>query len=137
MKLHGQRSGLSARDIVTYKKVKSMRLGEEGEGLAVKFLEKRGYKIIQRNYRTPIGEIDIIARDGETLVFIEVKTRESIKYGPPFESVNRTKRQKITKVALLYLKKLKDTPSCRFDVVSIHYKNGKPQFELFKDAFEV
>jgi putative endonuclease len=114
-----------------------MRLGEKGEGLAVKFLKKKGYKIIERNYRTPVGEIDIIAIDGETLSFIEVKTRESIAYGLPFEAVNFFKRRKISNVALLYLKKFKKVPPCRFDVVSIHYKEGKPELELIMDAFEV
>jgi putative endonuclease len=115
----------------------NMTLGEKGEGLAVKFLKKKGYKIVERNYRTPLGEIDIIAYDGETLAFIEVKTRESISYGQPYEAVNFFKRRKISHVALLYLKKLKEVPPCRFDVVSIHYKDGKPELELIKDAFEV
>ncbi len=114
-----------------------MKLGEKGEELAVKFLKKQGYKIIRQNYRTPIGEIDIIAKDGETLVFIEVKTRESIEYGMPFEAINRLKKRKIANVALLYLKKFKEMPPCRFDVVSIYYEKGKPEFELIKDAFEV
>lgn len=114
-----------------------MKLGERGEGLAVKFLKRKGYKLIKQNYKTPIGEIDIIARDGETLVFVEVKTRESIEYGHPFEAVNWRKKRKIEKVALLYLKRLKEIPSCRFDVVSIYYEGGKPQFQLIKDAFEV
>lgn len=114
-----------------------MKLGEKGEVLAAKFLNKEGYKIVSQNYRTHVGEIDIIAIDGETLVFIEVKTRESIEYGMPFEAVNRSKRRKISGAALLYLKKLKDIPPCRFDVVSICYKDGHPQFELIRDAFEV
>ena len=114
-----------------------MRLGEKGEGLAVNFLKKKGYKIIERNYKTRLGEIDIIAADGKTLAFIEVKTRESIAYGQPFEAVNFFKRRKISNVALLYLKKLKEVPPCRFDVVSIHYKDGRPEPELIKDAFEV
>ncbi len=113
-----------------------MKLGEKGEALAAKFLKKQGYKIVTQNYRTYVGEIDIIAFDGETLVFIEVKTRESIEYGMPFEAVNRFKKRKISGVALLYLKKLRDIPPCRFDVVSICYKDGEPQFELIKDAFE-
>jgi putative endonuclease len=113
-----------------------MKLGDKGEELASKFLKRAGYKIVSQNYRTPLGEIDIIALDGETLVFIEVKTRESIEFGMPFEAVNRLKKRKIAGTALLYLKKLKDTPPCRFDVVSICYKDGKPRFELIKDAFE-
>jgi putative endonuclease len=113
-----------------------MKLGEKGEGVAVKFLRKKGYKIIAQNFKTRIGEIDIIARDGEMLAFIEVKTRESIEYGQPFEAVNRFKKKKIVNVALLYLKRLKEIPPCRFDVVSIYYENGRPEVELITDAFE-
>jgi len=113
-----------------------LKLGQKGEGLAVGFLKKKGYKIITQNYKTHIGEIDIIALDGETLVFVEVKTRESTEYGQPFEAVNIRKRKKIKDVALLYLKRLKDIPPCRFDVVSINYVMDTPQFELIKDAFE-
>ena len=114
-----------------------MRLGEEGEVIAVRFLKKNGYRIIQKNYRTPIGEIDIIARDGDTLVFIEVKTRESIRYGLPFESINNKKRQKIMNVATLYLKRFKDIPPCRFDVVSINYDDGRPVVDLIRGAFVI
>ena len=114
-----------------------MRLGQKGEELAVKYLRKKGYKIIKQNFKTRIGEIDIIANDGGTLVFVEVKTRESIAYGMPFEAVNSYKRRKIANVALLYLKKIKEVPPCRFDVVSLYYDHGKPEFKLIKDAFEV
>lgn len=114
-----------------------MKLGKKGEKLAVKFLKKKGYKVIKQNYKTRIGEIDIIAKDRETLAFIEVKTRESIEYGLPFEAVNRAKKKKIANVALLYLKKVKEIPPCRFDIVSIYYEHDKPKFELIKDAFEV
>ncbi|RJQ18921.1 MAG: YraN family protein [Nitrospiraceae bacterium] len=114
-----------------------MKLGEKGEGLAAAFLRKRGYRIIEQNYKTNIGEIDIIALDGDVLVFLEVKTRESIEFGLPFESVNFRKRRKIANVALSYLKRFADLPQCRFDVVSICYNNGKSEFELIKDAFEV
>lgn len=80
-------------------------LGSKGEDLAVRFLKRKGYRIIERNYKTPIGEIDIIAQDGGTLVFIEVKTRTSASFGYPFEAVDRKKRQKLKNLALLYLKK--------------------------------
>jgi len=113
------------------------RLGEEGEALAVRFLKKKGYRIIQRNYRTPIGEIDIIARDKETVVFVEVKTRESMRYGLPFESIGLKKRQKIVNVAELFLKRFREVPPCRFDVVSISYKDGRPRLELIKGAFDI
>jgi len=113
-----------------------MRLGEKGEGVAVQFLKTQGYKIITQNYKTRIGEIDIIAREGDTLVFVEVKTRESIAYGKPFEAVDYFKKRKIVNVAMLYLKKMKEIPPCRFDVISICYEQGKPDCELIKDAFE-
>ena len=114
-----------------------MKLGQRGEDLAASYLQKKGYKIIQRNYKTMIGEIDIIARDRDDLVFIEVKTRESLEYGHPFESVNKNKRRKIANVAMLYLKRLKDIPPCRFDVVSVYYEQGRAEFNLIQDAFEM
>ncbi len=114
-----------------------MKPGEKGEGIAEEFLKEMGYKIIERNFRTLRGEIDIIADDGGTLVFIEVKSRESIAYGRPFEAVNYLKKRKIINAALLYLKKLKEIPPCRFDVVSIYYDRGRPECELIRDAFEV
>ena len=114
-----------------------VKLGQKGEGLAVSYLKKRGYSIIQKNFRTSLGEIDIIAKDKETLVFIEVKTRESLEYGQPFEAVTRSKRRKIANVALLYLKKLNKIPDCRFDIVSIYHKQGIAEVDLIKGAFEV
>ena len=114
-----------------------VKLGEKGEGLAVDFLKQKGYRIIDRNFKTSLGEIDIIASDRETLVFIEVKTRESLQYGQPFESVTGVKRRKIANAALLYLKKLKDLPECRFDIVSVYYKKGHSVIELIKGAFEL
>jgi putative endonuclease len=114
-----------------------MKLGQKGEGLAAKFLRKNGYRVLEQNFKTPIGEIDIIAQDGDTLVFIEVKTRESLMYGQPFEAVNFSKKRKIANVALLYLKRFRDIPPCRFDVVSIYYEGRKPECELIRDAFEL
>jgi putative endonuclease len=114
-----------------------VKLGDKGEGLACNFLKKKGYRVILRNFKTSLGEIDIIAKDKDTLVFIEVKTRESLQYGQPFESVTRIKRKKIANVATLYLKKLKEIPACRFDIVSIYHKKGNLVFELIKDAFEI
>ena len=113
-------------------------LGVEGENLAVKFLKKKGFRIIGRNFKTPLGEIDIIAKDGNTLVFVEVKTRTDDTFGYPFEAVNKRKRQKLRDLASLYLKRLKKEPSVRFDVLSILYTNkGKKEIEHIKDAFEV
>jgi putative endonuclease len=113
-------------------------LGIEGEDLAVKFLKEIGYKIVAKNYKTQIGEIDIIARDGDTTVFIEVKTRTNDSFGYPFESVHTGKRRKLRNLALLYLKKQGKELPVRFDVLSILCtENGKKEIEHIKDAFEV
>lgn len=114
-----------------------MSLGQAGEKLAVKFLRKKGYKIREQNYKTKIGEIDIIAEDSGALVFVEVKTRESLEYGHPFEAVNARKRRKIAGVATLYLKKFDVLPPCRFDIVSICINDGRAECELIRDAFEI
>ena len=112
-------------------------LGIKGEDLAAKFLRKKGYRIVDRNFKTPIGEIDIVAEDGETLVFVEVKTRCGDAFGHPFEAVDARKRVKLRKVALYYLKNRRrnDAPS-RFDVLSIRAKSGKEEIEHIIDAFE-
>ncbi|OGW39904.1 MAG: YraN family protein [Nitrospirae bacterium RBG_13_39_12] len=113
-------------------------LGNKGEDLAVKFLKQKGYVIIMRNYKTHVGEIDIIAKDGNTIVFVEVKTRTDATFGYPFESVTKRKREKLKKLALLYLKRQGKEFPVRFDVLSIFYMDsGKKEIEHIKDAFEV
>lgn len=111
--------------------------GSKGEDIAAVFLKDKGYKIISRNYKTPIGEIDIIAKDGEILVFVEVKTRSDNSFGYPFEAVNAKKQQKLKNLALFYLKKQKKNYPVRFDVLSIRINNSKKEIEHIKDAFEV
>ena len=111
-----------------YKKL----LGRAGEKLAVDFLKKKGFKILKTNYKTPVGEIDIIAQDNDAIVFIEVKTRSSDNYGLPREAVDGKKQEKYYKTATLYLQKEgKMDSSCRFDVVEI--ENG--QINHIIDAF--
>jgi putative endonuclease len=113
-------------------------LGSKGEDIASKFLKRNGYRIIARNYTTPLGEIDIVAKDGDTIVFIEVKTRTSNAFGFPFESVTRRKKQKLKNLALLYLKKHRHEAAARFDVISISSDNGiTMDIEHIKDAFDV
>ena len=99
-------------------------LGRAGEVKAAEFLRKKGYKILDKNYKTHIGEIDIIAKDGETIVFTEVKTRMDDAFGAPSEAVNQKKREKYYKVASEYLVRnsLMDA-ICRFDVIEI--ENGQ------------
>ena len=94
--------------------------GGEGEAQARAFLERKGAKILEMNFRRPTGEIDIIARFGGTVAFIEVKRRSSLRYGRPGEAVNRDKQRHILRTAQLYLqeKRLTDAPA-RFDVIEI------------------
>jgi putative endonuclease len=114
-----------------------VRPGQEGEGIAARYLRRLGYSIVKTNFKTRIGEIDIIAWEGDTLVFVEIKSRESLTFGQPFEAVTMRKRRKIANVAMLYLKEIHDIPPCRFDVVSVYYEKGRAECELIRDAFEV
>jgi putative endonuclease len=113
-------------------------IGQRGEEMAVAYLQNLGYKVLERNYRCKLGEVDIIARDNDTLVFIEVRTRSSLDFGLPQESINRRKRHQISKVALEYMirRKLKNIPA-RFDVVAISLEPGKENVDHIKDAFEL
>ncbi len=116
----------------------SQRFGRQCESLAVEVLKKSGYRIIAQNYRTKMGEIDIIARDGETIVFVEVKARRGgISYGHPKYAVTRTKQRKISKAALYYLKG-SGQMGCRarFDVVAVVARSGeKMTWEIVRNAF--
>lgn len=116
------------------------KFGNDSELLAAEFLENQGYTIIERNYRNSIGEIDLIARDKETLVFAEVKARSSTRYGNPKEALTYSKQKKISKTAMLYLKMTKQMRiKARFDVVAIHpSENGEDhRIELIKNAFNL
>jgi putative endonuclease len=112
-------------------------LGKTGEDLACQELERRGYAIVARRYRRRGGELDIIARDGTTMVFVEVKAREGRAFGEASEAVTAHKRLKITRLALDYLMRhhLTNCP-CRFDVVSIHFDAGEAAIEVFQGAFD-
>jgi len=112
-------------------------LGKEGEDQAAKFLVKKGYRILERNYRTRNGEIDLITLHEGAVVFVEVKTRTSDAYGAPELAVNARKQGRMIKAALGYIKykKLHQVP-CRFDVVAISSSAGQP-VELIQNAFEM
>jgi putative endonuclease len=117
---------------------KHIERGIEGEELAVRALKKKRYKIVERNFSTPAGEIDIVARDGKCLVFVEVRTRGSIEFGLPQETVGARKQKKLCTAARWYLQKKKvDVGDCRFDVVGIVMmdEESAPQVEVVKDAF--
>ena len=112
--------------------------GESGESIAVKFLKKNGYKIIEQNYRCKLGEIDIIARDGRVLTFIEVKARRTGGFGGPKWAVTPQKQRKISMVALQYLKETEQMEKkARFDVVAIQLLPDHPDVEIIKNAFEL
>ncbi|MDA8387558.1 MAG: YraN family protein [Nitrospiraceae bacterium] len=109
------------------------RLGRSSERLAVKYLEKKGYRILRRNFRTRRAEIDIIAEDGPWLVFIEVKARSSALFGAPQEAVGLKKQRKITEAALGYMTIEKPERPVRFDVIAI----GPGGLEHIRGAFEI
>lgn len=113
------------------------QFGADSESMAVTFLKENGYKIIERNYRTKIGEIDIIAKDKDTIVFIEVKARKSKAYNPK-EAVTSSKKRKISMVALYYLKSTRQiNKRARFDVVAIDSAKKSGAVEIIKNAFEL
>jgi len=109
--------------------------GREGEERAVGFLQKKGYEILHRNVRYKRGEIDIIARDGDTVVFVEVKSRSSSGFGVPEEAVDRRKQRQLCRLALLYLQKKGwlHRVDCRFDVVAVSLDTH--EIHLIKNAF--
>lgn len=110
--------------------------GRSGEEKAGKHLKKLGYRIIEKNFRTRFGEIDIIAEDGEYLVFVEVKTRTSSRFANPEDYVDERKQRKILKSAQIYLLQYSlNERKCRFDVVSVSDTDKGAKVEVFKDAF--
>lgn len=115
----------------------SRQIGNAGEKAAQKFLKRQGYRLVTTNYTCRGGEIDIIAWDKQTLVFVEVRSRSHVQFGQPQETVNRCKQQRLRQAATQYLHQTKQTDVyCRFDVVAVCWQEkGKPVLELYKDAF--
>ncbi|MBN2420081.1 MAG: YraN family protein [Deltaproteobacteria bacterium] len=113
-------------------------LGKAGEDFALKKIKKLGYKCIERNYRCALGEIDIIAKHADYLVFIEIKTRKGRDTGYAKEAVTYRKMRQISKTALNYMKEkgCYDTKS-RFDVIAVSINQGKPDIEVIQNAFEL
>ena len=115
--------------------------GQCGEDAAASFLKKKKYKVIERNYKNKIGEIDIIARDKENLIFVEVKTRGSDKFGTPAEAVTYYKKQKIVNTAKVYLAENPTDLNIRFDIVEVYGGFDGTHFNLvqinhFEHVFE-
>ena len=112
-------------------------VGKAGEEAAVQYLRQHGYRILERNYRCRFGEIDLIARDGSMLAFVEVKTRRSQAYSPAAEAVTFQKQRHLIKASQTYLMQTKKTDElCRFDVVTVDMDAQQPHIELIKDAFQ-
>jgi putative endonuclease len=122
---------------VAHVKRNTQTLGRAGEEIACAYLRRKKYKIVARSFRLFRGEIDIIAKDGDTLVFVEVKARADESHGRPEESVTPVKQRQIRKIALGYV--AQNPPGdvdCRFDVIAILYREGNEyRLEHFKDAF--
>jgi putative endonuclease len=113
-------------------------LGRGGEDLAVKHLQGLGYQILERNHRSRLGEIDIIARHRDALVFVEVKARRSERYGNPKLALTPAKRRQISMVALAYLKRCGQSDAkARFDLVTVQERDGRQQIEVITNAFDL
>ena len=112
--------------------------GEQGESLADRAHEREGYAVLARRYRTRLGEIDIIARDGPCLVFVEVKARQHHRCGRPDEQITIRKQRKIVAFARVFLARTRvRAEACRFDVVSVSLDEGRPRVEIIRNAFDV
>ncbi len=113
-------------------------LGKEGERLAERYLRKKGYRLVERNYRSPVGELDLIVLDRRVIVFVEVKTRTQERFGLPLESVHPIKQRNMMKAALFFLSqhRLHDREA-RFDVIGVSFEGGEPIIEHIENAFEL
>jgi len=117
--------------------MKRKAVGDLGEKMAVEYLKKRGYRILETNFRCREGEIDIIAQDKDYLVFVEVRTRRGSNFGTPEESITTTKKEKLTSVAFAYLQTHRNSPHLwRFDMVAVELtKDGQiSRIELIENA---
>ncbi|MEI7957489.1 MAG: YraN family protein [Verrucomicrobiota bacterium] len=112
-------------------------LGHRGEQIAAKHLRRLGYKVLYRNYRAPKGgEVDLVCREGDTLVFVEVKTRSSEAFGAPAQAVTRPKQRLIARGALAWLKLLGNPDICfRFDIVEVRMTGKKAEASVIRNAF--
>ena len=115
-----------------------LSLGKIGEEMAVTQLKAMKYQILERNYRCPLGEMDIIAQEKGSLVFVEVKTRATKEFGGPAAAVHERKQRQLSRIALLYLNqmKIREVPA-RFDVVAVDLSGSKPKIEVIRNAFDL
>lgn len=117
-------------------KCPTAELGRRGEILASRMFRRKGFAVLDRNFRCPMGEIDIIVRKRSLIVFCEVKARTDDGFAPPYEAVNRGKMMRLERTADYWLAKTdQDFDQCRFDVVTVLFSGRKPKLEHFEDAF--
>lgn len=132
------RPGIKVVEMAELSGMDHLGTGKTGEDLAARYLKKRGYRILERNYRCPYGEVDIVAQEGGAIVFVEVKSRRSDDFGDPQTAVGIQKQKKLSLVSLHYLN-AKDIPAgnARFDVVAVRMQAKDYEVELIRDAFEL
>ena len=107
--------------------------GAEAEAMAAAFLERKGLRVLARNYRCRLGEIDLVVRDGDTTVFVEVRQRASQAFGGAAASITAKKRGRLVRAARHYLSRLPTTPACRFDALLI--EGDPPRIDWIRNAF--
>lgn len=118
--------------------VDTSEIGREGEALAIAYLQKNGYRIVEKNYRCRFGEIDIVALDQKTVCFIEVKTRSTDQYDRPEVAVHKQKQHKLSRVALWFLREKRlNNVRARFDVLAIRKRDNLNEIKHFRNAFEL
>lgn len=111
-------------------------LGAAGEAAAADFLSRQGYTILERNYRCPAGEVDLVALERGTLVFVEVKTRRRNDFGSPFEAVDARKQRRMERAAVHYISHRRlHSRDARFDVIGVYWENDQPRCEIIRNAF--
>jgi putative endonuclease len=120
------------------KDLSRINTGKRGEEIAIRHLQKLGYRILERNYRCPLGEIDVVARDEDAIVFVEVKSRKTEEFGDPELAVGKTKQKKMSLLALYYLAQKNRFPEdARFDVVAVKILPSGTEVKLIRNAFEL
>ena len=120
------------------KDLSKIKTGKRGEEIAIRHLRQLGYVILERNYRCPLGEIDIVAQDKDTIVFVEVKSRKTEDFGDPEQAVGRAKQKKISLLSLYYLTQHNHAPeNARFDVVAIKMLPDGPEVRIIDNAFDL
>lgn len=120
------------------KDMRRLHTGKRGEDLAVAHLREAGYRIIERNYRCFFGEVDVVAQDGDTLAFVEVKSRKSEAFGMPQEAVGFEKQKKLSRVSLHYLQQHRlESCKARFDVIAVSLSPGGTRIDLIRNAFNL